>query len=96
MAKFLSLKTISKTRKVHRCIACGDLIEQGSKAWEWTSVDSGIHTAYLHHICGEDTSSICFSCKRCDDGDGFPENFMIEAMRNDEDCQPCKRLRDIQ
>ena len=93
MAEFISFKLIKKTRKTHRCTACGELIEKGQSAYAWTSVDDEISTVYLCFGCGEDTETYCFSCRQCDDGDGYPENYIREAMLSDGDCEPCKRLR---
>lgn len=93
MAEFISFKPIRKTRKPHRCTACNDSIAKGDQAYAWTSVDHTISTSHLHHECGEDVLKYCFSCKQCDDGDGFPEVFILEAMHNDSDCEPCKRLK---
>ena len=93
MAEYISFNPIIKTRKSHRCAACGDLIEKGQPAYAWTSVDETIFTSHLHVECGSDALNHCFACKRCDDGDGFPEAYMRYAMTCDEDCEPCKRLR---
>jgi hypothetical protein len=93
MACFLSFKQINKTRKIHTCVGCGDIIEIGSKAYSWTSVNGTVFTSYLHDECGKDVKNHCFGCKACDDGDGFPESFIYEAMKNDNDCEPCKRLK---
>lgn len=96
MAEFIRFKPIKKTRKSHRCVACGDIIEKGEQAYVWVSIDGTIFTSHLHEECGKDTLNHCFSCKRCDDGDGFHEAFMWNAMSCDEDCEPCKRLRLIE
>ena len=93
MAEFISFKLIQKTRKTHRCTACGEIIEKGQSAYAWTSVDEAIFTSHLHLECGSDTLNHCFGCGRCDDGDGYYEAFMWHAMSCGEDCEPCKRLR---
>lgn len=93
MPEFISFKPIAKTRKPHRCTACGDLIDKGQPAHAWTSVDCTMFTAHLHDECGNDVLNHCFSCGKCGDGDGYQEAFMWEAMKNDNDCEPCKRLK---
>jgi hypothetical protein len=94
MSKFIGFKKIKKTRKPHRCAACGENIKSGSVAWAWTSVDRGFFVSHVCEACGEDVQTHCFPCKQCDDGDGFPEHFIREAMNNDNDCEPCRRLRE--
>ena len=93
MPEFINFKLITKTRKEHRCTACGDLIEKGKPAKTWTSVDGTIFTTHLHKECGDDVLKHCFGCGKCGEGDGYQEAFMWEAMKNDVDCEPCKRLK---
>jgi hypothetical protein len=93
MSEFISLKKITKTRKIHTCFACRGTIEKGQKAYAWTSVDEGIYTTYLHDTCGQGLENHCFGCDGCQDWDGFSEGFMYEAMLRGYDCAPCEKLR---
>lgn len=96
MADFLRLRQINKTRKPHVCTACGGAIPVGSKAFEWVSVDGTVYSTYLDEACGEDVQNHCFSCKQCDDGDGFDIYFMSNAAHYGTACTPCERLRKAQ
>lgn len=93
MANFISFKPIAKTRKTHRCTACGDLIEKGKPAYAWTSVNDTMFTARLHDECGDDVQNHCFKCNKCADDDGYQEAFMWHAMTCGVNCKPCNRLK---
>jgi len=97
MTDFFRFTKIKKTRKDYRCFACGEIISQGSSAYAWVSKDNGrVDTSRLHEKCGELVREHCFGCNDCAD-DGFMENFIYEAHKNDVICEPvdcifgCKR-----
>ena len=86
MADFLRYEPIKKTRKQHRCFACTEVIQIGSPAFKWVSVDGGlISSVYLHDKCGQIVRDKCFSCKECDDG--YYEGFIRESKLSGYDCE---------
>lgn len=88
MAEFLRSTGIKSTRKVHKCFACGEVIDKGSKAVEWVSVGNGsVNSEYLHPACWDVTENHCFSCKGCDDGEGFNEGYLYESMNGGSGCE---------
>lgn len=93
MAQFLRFGEIKKTRKPHVCVACNKPICVGDKAFEWVSIDSGVSSVYLHNECGQDVQDYCFKCQRCENDDAYYGPFMLEALRNGEECMPCQHLR---
>ncbi|PKM69164.1 MAG: hypothetical protein CVU95_00855 [Firmicutes bacterium HGW-Firmicutes-2] len=95
MAEFLRYGHVKKTRKDKRCFACGDMIEKGSEANTWTSVDGGsVFTEYLHTECYNDLGNYCSGCRQCAESGEYWDAFMYESAINDSDCEPAKRLRD--
>jgi len=91
MATFLKSVNIKNTRKIRRCFACGEIINKGNPAVEWVSVDGGtICSIYLHPKCWSVTEDYCFSCKDCDDGDGFYERYLYESMNEGSECEGVK------
>ena len=93
MSEFLRYDTVKKTRKKHICFACQEAIEVGSSAYKWVSVDGGtISSAYLHDKCGQIVQNKCFSCKKCDDWDGFYEGFIRESKSSGYDCEAVKEI----
>jgi hypothetical protein len=96
MAEFLRITEVKKTRKIHRCSACGEVIEKGAPAYAWTSVDGTIFTTHLHNECGEDVQKHCFKCNKCADDDGYQESFMWHAMTCGVNCDPCNRIRNLE
>lgn len=92
MGTFLRSVNVKSTRKIHRCFACGKIIDMGSNAVEWVSVGNSVFSEYLHPECWEVTEDYCFGCKNCDDGDGFPERYLYESINNGSECDGVKTL----
>lgn len=93
MAEFLRYEPVKKTRKNHVCFACRDIIETGSTAYIWVSVDAGLVTSvYLHDKCGQIVQDKCFGCKQCDNWDGFDEGFIRESKSSGYECDAVKEI----
>ena len=93
MAEFLRYDSIKRTRKKHVCFACQETIESGSPAYKWVSVDGGsISSVYLHDKCGQIVQDKCFSCKKCDNWDGFDEGFIRESKSSGYECEAVKEI----
>lgn len=96
MAQFLRSTNIKSTRKIRRCFACGKIITKASKAVEWVSISDGsVSGVYLHPECWQVTEDYCFSCKDCDDGDGFYERYLQESMNGGSECEGVKEWLEL-
>jgi len=92
MSELISFKKVKKTRKIHHCTGCGELIKQGEPAYAWTCTDNGtIFTLYLHDKCGEMVEKYCSSCKECGE-DGLQDGFIAEAHLCGRACDAVKSI----
>lgn len=97
MATFLRSTPILRTRKLHQCFACNEIISKRSKAVEWVSAGEGVvSSVYLHPECWQVTEDCCFSCKDCDDGEGFHERYLRESMDEGSECEGVKTWLEFQ
>ena len=80
MSEFIRSGEVKKTRKLHRCHGCREVIPVKSKAYTNTSTyDGSISTTYMCKACNDYEEKKCSNCKDCYD-DGFYEGFINDCM----------------
>lgn len=95
MSEFLRSTSVKSTRKPRRCFACNEMIDKGSPAVEWVSVDGGsVNSTYVHPECWNIFKSECSGCRHCND-DGYHEGFIRESLSSGYECKGVKAWLEI-
>ena len=50
MSGFFGERTVKSVRKARRCCACGQMIEVGSSAIDWSGLHEGVFEAVSYHV----------------------------------------------